>query len=130
MEHKYKSGVTYNCRYNVVWCSKYCRKVLTDGAEARLEEVIRDTCIEIDAEIIEMEIAPNYVRLLVSVDPHLGIHRAVKQLKRKSSRILREEFPWTKSRLPTLWTNSYFVSTFGDDSSKEISEFIEHQKSV
>lgn len=51
--------------------------------------------------------------LLVDVDPQFGMHRLVKAIKGRSSRLLREEFSHLKSRLPTLWTNSYFVATVG-----------------
>ena len=49
----------------------------------------------------------------MEVDPQFGIHKAVKSLKGYTSRILREEFPYLRTKIPTLWTNSYFVSTVG-----------------
>lgn len=52
------------------------------------------------------------VHLLVDVDPQFGVHRLLKQIKGLSSRILRQEFPHLR-RLPSLWTNSYFVATVG-----------------
>jgi putative transposase len=64
------------------------------------------------------------------VDPQYGIHKVVKQMKGRSSRFLRDEFPWLKSRLPTLWTNSYFVSTVGGAPLAVIKQYIENQKSV
>lgn len=82
------------------------------------------------AEIIEMEVMPDHVHLLVEVDPQFGIHRLVKLMKGRSSRILRQEFPWLRSRLPTLWTNSYFVSTVGGAPLAVIKQYIENQKSV
>ena len=60
---------------------------------------------------LDMELMPDYVHLLVHVDPQFGIAKLIRYFKGRSSRILRSEFPWLKSRLPTLWTNSYFVST-------------------
>ena len=62
------------------------------------------------------------------VDPQFGIHKVVKRIKGISSRILREEFSWLKSRLPTLWTNSYFVSTVGKAPISIIKQYIESQK--
>ena len=73
---------------------------------------------------------PDHVHLLVEVDPQFGIHRLVRLLKGRSSRILRQEFPWLKSRLPTLWTNSYFVSTVGGAPLAGIKQYIENQKNV
>lgn len=73
---------------------------------------------------------PDHVHLLCEVDPQFGIHRLVKNLKGRSSRLLRQEFPWLRSRLPTLWTNSYFVATVGSAPLSVIKQYIENQKSV
>ena len=73
---------------------------------------------------------PDHIHLLIEVDPQFGIHHLVKLLKGRSSRILRQEFPWLKSRLPTLWTNSYFVSTVGGATLAVIKQYIENQKNV
>ena len=83
-----------------------------------------------NVEIIEMEIMPDHVHLLMEVDPQYGIHKAVKRIKGYSSRVLRQEFPWLKSRIPTLWTNSYFVSTVGGAPLSVIKQYIEDQKNV
>jgi putative transposase len=61
--------------------------------------------------VIELEVMPDHVCLLCEVDPPFGIHRLVRNLKGRSSRLLRQEFPWLRSRLPTLWTISYLVAT-------------------
>jgi putative transposase len=71
---------------------------------------------------------PDHVHLLVEVDPQYGIHRLIKQIKGISSRVLRHEFPKIKSRLPTLWSNSYFVSTVGGAPLAIIKQYIENQK--
>lgn len=55
-------------------------------------------------------------------------YKAVKTIKGKSSHVLREEFPWLKTKLPTLWTNSYFVSTVGGAPLAIIKQYIENQK--
>jgi Transposase IS200 like len=47
---------------------------------------------------------PEHVHILLDVDPQLGVHRVVKAIKARSSRLLRQEFSWLKSRLATLWT--------------------------
>jgi putative transposase len=73
---------------------------------------------------------PDHVHLLCGIDPQFGIHKLVKRLKGGSSRLLRQEFPKLKSRLPTLWTNSYFVSTVGGAPLEIIKQYIENQKSV
>lgn len=130
MRYKSNRNVVYSCKYHVVWCPKYRRPVLVNGVDGRLKDIIRETCAEIHAELIEMEVMPDHVHLLVEVDPPYGIHRAVRLIKGRSSRLLRDEYPWLKSRLPTLWTNSYFVSTVGGAPLKTIRQYIENQKHV
>jgi putative transposase len=122
--------VVFSCKYHVVWCPKYRRPVLVRGVDVRLKKIIREVVSERRAEIIEMEIMPDHVHLLIEVDPQYGIHRLVRQMKGRSSRLLRQEFPWLRSRLPTLWTNSHFVSTVGGAPLSIIKQYIENQKNV
>lgn len=96
----------------------------------RLKELIEETALTHNVEIIEMEIMPDHVHILLEVDPQYGIHRIVKQMKGYSSRVLRQEFPWLRSKIPTLWTNSYFVSTVGGAPLSVIKQYIENQKNV
>ena len=128
MKFKSNHNVVYSCKYHVVWCPKYRRSCLVDGIDARLKELVKETCAEVDAEIYEMEIMPDHVHLLIEVDPQYGIHRTVKKIKGHSSRVLREEFPQLKSKIPTLWSNSYFVSTVGGAPLDVIKQYIESQK--
>lgn len=128
--YKSNNNVVYSCKYHVVWCPKYRRKVLVGSIETRLKELIQETCSTINVEIIEMELMPDHVHLLMEVDPQFGIHKAVKQIKGRTSRILRQEFPELRSKLPTLWTNSYFVSTVGGAPLEVIKQYIENQKNT
>ena len=127
MKYKSNNNVVYSCKYHVVWCPKYRRKVLVGAIAVRLKEVIEAVCNETHAEIIEMEIMPDHVHLLVEVDPQFGIHKLVKTIKGKSSFLLRQEFPSLTTRLPSLWTNSYFVSTVGGAPLSMIKQYIENQ---
>ena len=130
MEYKSNRNVVYSCKYHVVWCPKYRRKVLTDEIATRLKELIIETAEGINADVIEMEVMPDHVHLLVEVDPQYGINKAVRHIKGVSSHVLRSEFPSLKSRLPTLWTNSYFVSSVGGAPLSAIKQYIESQKNV
>jgi putative transposase len=98
--------------------------------DKRLKEIAQAVAEEMSFEIIVMEVMPDHVHMLVEVDPQLGIHKAVKRIKGRSSHDLREEFPWLKSRLPSLWTNSYFVSTVGGAPLAIVKRYIENQKNV
>jgi putative transposase len=128
MKYKSNNKVIYSCKYHVIWCSKYRRKVLCGEVGLRLEKLIRQVADATQAQVIELEIMPDHVHLLIEVDPQYGIHRLVKKMKGYSSRILRMEFPFVKSRLPTLWTNSYFVSTVGGAPLAMIKQYIKNQK--
>ena len=96
--------------------------------DARLKQIIREVCAERECNIIELETMPDHVHLLVECDPQYGIHRLVKQIKGRSSRLLREEFPSLKRRLPTLWTNSYFVATVGGAPLALVKQYVENQR--
>lgn len=127
----YKSNynIVYLCKYHIVFCPKYRRKVLVNGVDTRLKELVNSICEELQVDIIEMEIMPDHVHIMLGVDPQFGIHKAVKTIKGTTSRILRQEFPWLRSRIPTLWTNSYFCSTIGGAPLSVIKQYIENQKS-
>lgn len=129
-EYKSNKNITYSCKYHVVWCPKYRRKVLIHGVDVRLKEIILEVANEFNSEVIEMEVMPDHVHLVIEADPQFGIAKVVRYMKGRSSRFLRQEFPWLKSRLPTLWTNSYFVSTVGGSPLSVIKEYIENQKNV
>lgn len=129
-EIRSNNNVVYRCTYHVVWCPKYRRKVLTDAVDVRLKQIIREVCAERDAPIIELETMPDHVHLLVGCDPQYGIHRLAKQIKGRSSRLLRQEFPHLKSRMPTLWTNSYFVATVGGATLEVVKQYVENQRNV
>ena len=126
--YKSNDNIVYSCKYHVVWCPKYRRKVLTNGVDARLKELLLAYAANISVDIMEMEIMPDHVHILMEVAPQFGINKAVKSMKGYTSKILREEFPYLKTKIPTLWTNSYFVSTVGGVSLEVIKQYIENQK--
>jgi len=128
--YKSKRNVSYSCKYHIVWCPKYRRKVLVEAVGERLAAIIREVCQEHEAEVLRLDIQPDHVHLLVECDPQFGIHRLVRLIKGRSSRFLRQEFPALKRKLPTLWTNSYFVSTVGGAPLSVIKQYIENQKHV
>ncbi len=128
--YKSNRNVYYSCKYHVVWCPKYRRKVLLEGIAERLKQIISEVSSEHQAEVLSLEIMPDHVHLLVECDPQFGIHRLVRLIKGRSSRLLRQQFPLLKRRLPTLWTNSYFVSTVGGAPLSVIKQYIENQKHV
>jgi putative transposase len=122
------SDVVFQYALRVVWCPKYRRRVIGGRVEQRLKEIVGEVVEEKGAWLVEVETMPDQVRLLVEVDPRYGVHRLVKAVKGRTSRVLREEFGWLRSRLPTLWTNSYFVATVGGAPLSVIRRYVEQQK--
>ena len=101
-----------------------------DDVETRLQDIIRNTAGENNWEIIALETMPDHVHMFIKADPTVAPNNIIARIKGRSSSILRNEFPTLRSRLPTLWTRSYFVSTDGHVSSEEIQRYVEEQKSV
>ena len=124
------NNVVYRCAYHVVWCPKYRRPVIEGAVDERLKQIIREVCAERECNLIELETMPDHVHLLVECDPQYGIHRLVKQIKGRSSRVLRQEFDSLRSRLPTLWTNSYFVATVGGAPLSIVKQYIANQRNA
>lgn len=101
---------------------------MTPDVEARLKNIAYGVCEEKRCELFEIECDKDHVHLLVEVDPHYGVHKLIKQIKGRSSRLLRQEFVWLTTKIPTLWTNSYFVSSVGGAPLAVIKQYIENQK--
>jgi putative transposase len=107
---------------------KYRRKVLVEKIADRLKQIVFLVARETHSEVLELEVMPDHAHLLIEVGLQFGIHRFVKLVKGKSSRLLRDEFPALRTKLPTLWTNSYFVSTAGGAPLAMVKTYIENQK--
>jgi len=142
---KSNHNIVYRCHYHVVWCPKYRRKVITSRdprvanppvkgdpgpVDVRLRQIIEQTCEEHGCEILELETMPDHVHLLVDCDPQYGIHHLVKLVKGRTSRLLRAEYPSLKRRIPTLWTNSYFVATVGGAPLSMVKQYVENQRNT
>ena len=126
----HKQGLVYKNQFHVIFCPKYRRPVLVDGVDVRLKEILLEKAAELDVRILSMEIMPDHVHLFISFDPRLMLHKIIKILKGASARILREEFPSLKSRLPSMWTRSYFSCSVGHIGEAAVRRYIEEQKNV
>lgn len=129
---KYKSSnhLVYSCQYHVIFCPKYRRKVLTDGIDERLKELITEKQEEYGYEVLDMEVMPDHVHLLLDVDPKIGIYSVITKIKGYTSKQLRGEYPALKKRIPTLWTHSKFISSVGSVTLDVVKRYIEEQKYV
>ena len=120
----------YNLGYHIIWCPKYRRKVLVNGIDERLKELLNEKAAALEITIEKMEVMPDHVHLFVKGKPSVPVQHIVNQLKGYTSVMLRREFPRLKSRLPTLWTRSYYVESIGHISESTITRYIEYQKKV
>jgi len=120
----------YFLNYHFVWCSKYRRKVLVDAIAKRLDDLIRLKCQELKCEVLALSIQSDHVHLFVKASPQLAPNRIIGTIKGYTSRSMRQQFPELRSKLPTLWTRSYFVSTHGRISDDMIQKYIEEQKGM
>ncbi|WP_409468992.1 IS200/IS605 family transposase [Streptomyces sp. HC307] len=121
------SGGVYDLGLHVVWCSKYRRPVLDGQVAERLRELIEQKADERGWHIVALDVLPDHVRLFLKHDPKASASHVANQFKGLTSRVLREEFPHLKSRLPTLWSSSYFAASVGAVSVKTVQQYIETQ---
>ena len=124
---KSKTSV-HNVAYHLIWCPKYRRAVLIGDVEKRLKQLLKQKAKENDWKIETMEIMPDHVHIFVKANPVASPHWIVQQFKGFSSHQLRNEFPKLKSKLPTLWTRSYYCESVGHISEDTIKKYIEDQK--
>ena len=120
--------IKFLCRYHVIFCPKYRRKVLVNGIDGRLKEVFSEISKNKGFDILSMEIMPDHVHLLIDCNPRYGIMQCVTDLKWKSAHVLNKEFPEIRKKIPSIWTRSCFVATVGSVSLDTVKGYIESQK--
>lgn len=123
-----KNGIIYINQFHIIFSPKYRKPVLTGNVEKRLKEIFYEEADNMNVEIKALEIMPDYVDMFIEFDPRLMLHKVIKQFKGKSSHILREEFSFLKSSMPSLWTRSYLSCSVGNISGDVIKEYIESQQ--
>lgn len=126
--YKSNNNIVFSCKYHIVWCPKYRRKVLVGDVEKRLKEIINELALELNVEIIEMETDKDHIHILIDIDPQFGVMKFIRLAKGRSSKLLRDEFQHLKTKLPTLWTNSSFISTIGGAPLEIVKQYIENQQ--
>jgi len=124
------SHSTYDCKYHIVWITKYRKKVMVGLIAERTRELIRQICKEHEVEILRGHISKDHVHLFVSVPPHMAISKLVQYLKGKSSyKMLQENKQLSKEFWGRhLWGRGYFVATSGNVTDEVIIEYIEKQE--
>ncbi|MBO0766395.1 MAG: IS200/IS605 family transposase [Hyphomicrobiaceae bacterium] len=122
------AGAVFSLKYHLVWCPKYRRPVLTSPVDKRLKAILGEVAREHGMTIHAAEVMPDHVHLFVEADPTLCVAEIVNRFKGRTSRLLRQEFRHLRTRLPTLWSRSYFAGTVGAVSEATVRRYIEAQK--
>jgi putative transposase len=121
------AGGVASLKYHLVWCPKYRRRVLVGTIAERLKVVLADKAAELGTTVHALEVMPDHVHLFVAAPAqHSPAHLAA-QFKGYTSHVLRSEFPALRSRLPTLWSRSYFVASVGYVTEAAVKRYIETQ---
>lgn len=118
----------YNIGFHIIWCPKYRRKVLVDGVDELIKQVITIKCEERGWELCELEVMPDHVHVFIKCKPTDSVAYIVAQLKGVTSREVRKSFPHLWGRLPSLWSRSYYAESVGCINEDTILRYIENQK--
>ena len=130
MENFRKSSHSlYDCKFHIVWITKYRKKVLVGFVGERVRELLRLICKENDVEILKGHVSSDHVHMFVSVPPHLAISKLVQLLKGKSSfKMLQENEQFKKIFWGRhIWARGYFVATSGNVTDEIIMNYIANQ---
>jgi putative transposase len=130
MDSRYaqNAGATFSLKYHIVWCPKYRRPVLVGEVADRLKALLAEKASELGLTIRALEVMPDHVHLFVEGDPTRCVAEIVNRLKGCASHVMRKEFPSLRSRLPTLWSRSYYAGSVGHVSAATVERYIAEQK--
>lgn len=124
------AGAVFSLKYHLVFCPKYRRPVLTGDVETRLKELLNEIATDNGWTLHAQEVMPDHVHLFLETRPEWAVTEVVNRIKGITSRTLRAEFRSLVTRLPTLWSRSYFAASVGAVSEATIRHYIEAQKGV
>jgi putative transposase len=122
------AGAVFSLKYHIVWCSKYRRSVLDGAVADRLKALLAEKSAELRLTIHDLEVMPDHVHMFIDCDPTRCVAEIVNRLKGYTSHVLRDEFPSLRSRLPTLWSRSYYAGSVGHVSAATVERYIAEQK--
>ncbi len=119
---------TWNCKYHIVFAPKYRRKVFYGEKKREIGAILRQLCAWKNVEIIEAEVCPDHVHMLVAIPPKISVASFMGFLKGKSSLLIYQK--WAnmkfKYRNREFWCRGYYVDTVGKNTTK-IKEYIANQ---
>ena len=127
LRYRVNAGAIFSLKYHLVFCPKYRRPVLVGAVAERLKVLLTDKAAELGATVHALEVMPDHVHLFVESDPTRAPANIAAQFKGYTSRVLRQEFGSLRSRLPTLWSRSYYIGSVGHVSEATVKRYVESQ---
>ena len=118
----------WNCKYHIVFAPKYRRKVFYGQKKVAIGKILRQLCEWKGINIIEAEVCPDHIHMLVEIPPKMAVSGFVGYLKGKSSTLIYEQFGELKYKYKnrSFWCKGYYVDTVGKNTSR-IAEYIRNQ---
>lgn len=122
------SHTTWNCKYHIVFAPKYRRKVFYGQKRLEIGEILRDLCRWKEVTILEAEVCPDHIHMLVEIPPKISVSSFMGYLKGKSSIMIYSKWGNMKFKYRNrqFWCRGYYVDTAGKNARK-IEEYIKHQ---
>ena len=129
MSYRKTSHSVYDLKYHLVWITKYRKGVLRGDIGRRVREIIRQTCAELDVQILRGVIQPDHIHLLVSVPPMLSVSQLMQRLKGRSSRKMLQEYTELRRQFwgRHFWARGYIAASSGNVTDEVIQQYIESQ---
>lgn len=122
------AGAVSNLHYHLVWCPKYRTSVLVGPVEQALKQMLAQKALTLDIQLEALEVMPDHVHVFVSAPPTLAPQQIANQFKGSTSRLLRKQFKHLRTRLPSLWSRSYYVGSAGAVTEETVKRYIDQQK--
>ena len=128
MDTQSLSHTKWECKYHLVFAPKYRRQVIYGELRGEIGKILRELCARKEVEIIEAELCPDHVHMLLRIPPKYSISSVVGYLKGKSSLIIFDRHANMKYKYGNrhFWCRGYYVDTVGKNA-KKIEEYIRHQ---
>lgn len=130
----YRRGAhtVYDCKYHIVWVTKYRYQILSGEVGLRLREIVRQVCMKHRVQILKGHVSSDHVHLHVSIPPSISVSKFLQYVKGKSSHVLLQEFRPLSKRYwgQHLWARGYFASTTGTVTDEIIQKYIAGHESI
>ena len=119
---------SWNCKYYIVFAPKYRRKVFYGQKRLEIGAILRSLCEWKEVNIVEAEVCPDHVHMLVEIPPKLSVSGFMGYLKGKSSILIYQKYANMKFKYRNreFWCRGYYVDTVGKNT-KKIKEYIANQ---